>query len=380
MNREPVLIAALSGRALAASASRAGYRPVVVDCFGDADLATAPGDSCCLPAGVRAGFRRSPLIDALDNLQSRCTTPARGLILGTGFEDQPNLIARLADRYPILGSDADTIAAVKDPAVFFPLLKTLGIGYPETQLNPPNDASHWLRKRTGGSGGLHIRPCSAEGKARKHHYFQARVDGQAVSVLAVVGKGGTAFALSKQWCAPARRTPFRYGGAVSNIVIHPDHEGEILEAALAITEAAGLVGLASIDFIIGGDEILCLEVNPRPGATLEVHDDEHGALFEAHLIACAGGDPADFLQNNWASHSAKAAAILYADQGPVTIEIDSWPDWVSDRPKPGTTSALGQPLASVHAEAQTAEEAEQLCKARLAGLEKMLYDSKKGKE
>ena len=36
-----VLIAGFSGRALAQSARRAGFRPLVVDCFGDADTLLA---------------------------------------------------------------------------------------------------------------------------------------------------------------------------------------------------------------------------------------------------------------------------------------------------------------------------------------------------
>ncbi len=46
-----VLIAATSGRALAASARRAGYRPLVADFFGDHDTIARRRDDACTFAG-----------------------------------------------------------------------------------------------------------------------------------------------------------------------------------------------------------------------------------------------------------------------------------------------------------------------------------------
>jgi len=377
---EPILIAALSGRALAASAKRAGFRPLVVDCFGDEDLACQPGDSICLPAGMRVGLRTKPLMKALQALHSKCGQPVKGLVLGSGFEDRPGVIEKLASQFPLLGPDADTIAALKDPTVFFDLLDKLAIPHPDITMDLPDNPDGWLRKRIGGSGGLHIKPCTRTTKATSTTYFQRHVAGQAISVLAIVGKNGTAFALSKQWSAPTPAIPFRYGGAVSHVELPRAQETAALEAALAITEAIDVSGLISIDFVANDQDVLCLEINPRPGATLDVHDDANGTLFEAHIIACGGGDPTVYLQDNWSAHSAKACSVLYADQGPLYVQIETWPDWTTDRPHKNARVAPGQPLASVYAEAQSAQEAEKLCLARLASLEKMLYDSSKQKD
>ena len=380
MAGEPILIAALSGRALAASAKRAGYRPLVVDCFGDQDLACNPGDSICLPARMRVGLRAKPLIDALRALQSKCDQPIKGLILGSGFEDRPGLIEKLDRQFPLLGPDAETIAALKDPRVFFDLLDKLAISHPETQIDAPEKPIGWLRKRIGGSGGLHIKACTAATKATSKAYFQRHITGQPVSVLAIVGKGGTALALSKQWPSPTPATPFRYGGAVSHVDLPAEQETAALDAALAITQAADLKGLTSIDFIANADGVFCLEINPRPGATLDVHDDGKGTMFDAHIIACNGGDPAGYLQDNWVSETAKACAVLYADQGPVQIKTEAWHAWTIDRPHHRARIARGQPLASVLADATSAQEAEKLCIERLASLEKMLYDSTNQKD
>lgn len=381
---EAVLIAALSARALAASARRAGYRPLVVDCFGDQDLAELAEDSRCLPAHMRVGLRRQPLLHALDELVAAGAPQPKGLVLGAGFEDRPNLVRALQSRFPVLGSDADTIAAAKDPDLFFKMLHSLNIDAPETTSTPPKDARGWVKKRVGASGGVHIRRCEdtsvRPSRRQRRFYYQRRVEGDAISVLGVVGKDGTAFAISKQWCTPSKSAPYRFGGAVNTVALAQDREGEVLKAALAITEALGLVGLVSVDFIVGSEGVFCLEVNPRPGATLDIHDDDLGSLFEAHMIACDGGDPAAFLKQNWRQAAAKAIAYLYADQGAVTIDRTDWPDWVRDRPAAGTTLPRGQPLASVHAEAATADAAEHLCRRHVASLEKMLYDNDLGKD
>ncbi|RUT92049.1 hypothetical protein EOD12_35280, partial [Mesorhizobium sp. M7A.T.Ca.TU.009.02.1.1] len=46
---------------------------------------------------------------------------------------------------------------------------------------------------------------------------------------------------------------------------------------------AGLVGLCSADLIRGPDGYKFIEINPRPGATLDIFDDVDAPLIEAHL-------------------------------------------------------------------------------------------------
>ena len=132
MTGETVLIAAFSGRALAQSARRAGYVPLVVDAFGDLDTRAAAEHYAQIPNAVRIGFRAKPLFAALDALVARSGTPPIGIVLGSGFEDRPKLIQTLDPRYRLLGTNAETVAEVKDPRSLFPLLKQLGIAHPET--------------------------------------------------------------------------------------------------------------------------------------------------------------------------------------------------------------------------------------------------------
>jgi predicted ATP-grasp superfamily ATP-dependent carboligase len=234
-------------------------------------------------------------------------------------------------------------------------------------------------KRIGGSGGLHIVACPAHPRVDRRRYFQRRIGGDAVSVLAVMAKGGSAFALSRQWASPLPKRPYRYGGAAGALVLDADLERRLLGACGALAQDLGLVGLVSFDFLVSDGEAALLEANPRPGATLDVFDDGEGRLFRAHVEACLGGDGASVLKSGWSPPVARAAAFLYADRGPLTILTVQWPAWAADRPRRGSVIAKHQPVATVLAEAATVDEAERLCRQRLGLLEDMLYEGRNGK-
>ena len=368
------LIAAFSGRALAQSARRAGYLPLVVDCFGDEDTDAATHDLVCLPARVQIGFVKRPLLSALDTLAAKAPSPPVGLILGGGFECNPKLVAALAARFPLIGNSPETIRRVKDPVEFFGTLTRLGIRHPETRSTPPGDPAGWLMKRIGGSGGLHIHNCPAHVDPDPRRYFQRDCPGEALSIFAAASPRGTAIALSRQWSSPRKRRPYRYGGAVSGTIIDPDLEARLIDIALAVVAEFGLVGLISLDFVLHDGEPLLLEVNPRPGATLDIFDDATGSLFAAHVAACAGDNPAMVLKDRWHPPRAAAATYLYADQGAIAVPSIDWPEWTADRPRPGTEIAQGQPLATVTATALTSSAAENLCRERLSALSELVYE------
>lgn len=375
MTGDPVLIAAYSGRALAASARRAGYAPLVVDAFGDTDTRALAvgyrhlGASNLQPHMLRGAF--SDLTEAHGD--------AIGLVLGAGFESEPGLIAHLAEFDKIFGCTAETVQRCSDPQAFFSLLDHHGIPHPETRLDPPAIGSGWLTKRAGASGGGHIARCKPSPRALPGRYFQREIEGEPVSGLAITSPKGTAFAFSRQWSNPTPRRPFRYGGAVGNIIIDAELEANLVDIMLALCETLQLNGLVSFDFVVRDDEPFLLEVNPRPGATLDILDDDAGTLFKAHVAAATGGDPIAELQAGWAPRT-RAAAYLYADRGKLTVPDVSWPEWTADRPAAGSKVRAHAPLATVLAEAATPEAAEALCGQRLAALEQMLYQTQKSED
>jgi uncharacterized protein len=409
MDRRTVLIVAIAGRALAVSARRAGYLPLVADCFGDEDTRAAAHAHVRLEAGVGVGLDEPEVLAALDALAAGAQP--EGVVCGTGFEDRPQLLAAIARRWKLFGNGARTVSRLKDPAAFAKLCADYGIPHPEISLERPTMqgewlehfpnsrhgrpcpghdgavfgstipatqwlatqwlATEWLAKRKGGAGGLHVRPVLADEPYRSDRYFQRRVGGVPVSVLVLAAPGhfrpgggrATIIGLSSQWSSPTPRHPFRYGGAVRPAVLGGEIETALARAAARIAVAAGLVGLNSVDFLVDDDKFWLLEVNPRPGATMDIFEPATGSLFALHVAACNGELPVACDVDG-----AAAAAIVYAGHDIAAVPAFAWPDWTADRQSAGTPVKADHPVCTVLASAATAADARTLLEQRAAML------------
>jgi uncharacterized protein len=370
---EAVLIAAFSGRSLAQSARRAGYRPFVVDAFGDLDTREAAEDVRVIESAAKTGFTTKPVVAALDELARAAASPI-GLVLGSGFEDKIRLVSALAARFRLLGAPPEIMRACKEPAAFFATLDDLGVDHPTTQVDAPADATGWLSKRIGGSGGRHIRDCGQRPTSRSRRYFQQRLEGIRYSVSGIFSAGDTApksrLILSRQWISPSRTQPYRFGGCVSHPDVDETLAAQLTAIATSVASTLNAAGLASCDFIVSDAKPYLLELNPRPGASLDILDDDSGSMFRDHIAITTGGAPPAISKP---SGQARAIAILHADRGAITLGDVPWPDWSADRGAPHTFVPGGAPLASAVAAADTADAAEALVRERLAELEDLIY-------
>jgi len=356
-----VLIAAASGRALAHSARRGGYLPLVADFFADEDTVALAHDVVRLEHGLARGMEEQSLLAAFDML-SRSRQPI-GVVCGAGFEDRPQLLARIGQRRRLLGNDAQTVATVKDPRAFAALCRDCDIPHPDTILSPPVEPNGWLAKRKGGAGGTHIVTAGRKDRINGECYFQRAIPGTPVSALFLAdGRRAVMLGFSTQWTSPTARHPFRYGGAVRPAAIAPAMADALAAAVYRLMQAIPLVGLNSADFLVDGNEFRLLEINPRPGATLDVFEPAAGSLFALHVAACAGelgGAPPRL-------DGASAAATVYADRDIVALPATQWPDWIADRSIAGTAFKADDPLCTVTAAAATAPAAKALADERLA--------------
>ncbi len=337
-----VVVVALSARALAAAARRAGRRPAAIDLFADQDTRQLAEPCVRLPSATLR-------LDAAALLDALAKPELRGLPLayGAGFEDDPSLLARIAEDRPLLGNGAEVVARVKDPFRFAETLDRLCIPHPPVAQSFDGQTSDCLLKRIGGSGGGHI-TAGSTGAARPGWYVQRRIAGHAVSVLFLAdGRRAVIVGLSRQWSSPTADSPYRYGGAAGPWRCPKRIAQPLADMMNRLAAAFGLVGLNSADFILNGQGFHLLEINPRPGATLDVFDrPPMPPLFALHLEACAGRLP-DRLP---ALPDCRAAEVVYAD-GPAQIGVDlRWPAWTADRPVTPAALAAGQPICTVLAD------------------------------
>lgn len=355
---EPVLICALSGRALAQAARAAGYAPVVLDAFGDIDMREAATAWQRVPVGRRWTFRRRPLLAAA----ARLAPPPIPLVWGSGFERATDLLDALAAGRRLWGNPSSLVQTAKDPWRFAAVARSLGLPHPELRPTLPHPRSGWLSKRAGAAGGGHVRP-AVRGQLRgRGWYWQRRVQGTPHSAL-VVGNGRDArtLALARQLLAPSPGRPYRFGGVVAPAALSHVVAGHAARAAATLAAGLGVRGLVSVDLLIHGDEVSVLELNPRPGASLDAHRRTLPLdLFAIHVEACQGGT----LPAAPSGRGASGSLIVHAGHFSVVPLGFAWPDWAADRSPPGTRIDAGGPLCTVLAEGADGADVERRLRAR----------------
>ncbi|MGB2933088.1 MAG: ATP-grasp domain-containing protein [Methyloceanibacter sp.] len=363
-----VLIAAISGRALAAAARRAGLTPLVADFFADADTGRMAHSCRKFDSPLKHGMRWASLDPALEALAREAPSPVLGLIYGSGFEDRVELLAKLAERWPLLGNGPREVERVKAPESFFAELASLGVSHPRTVIDPPLAGKGWLTKRRGGAGGSHV---AVAGQPQTptlsdRSYFQEEVEGRPVSAL-FVGDGARARVLgfSQQWTAPTRASSWRYGGAVRPAELSSELELRMTEAVERVACAFQLKGLGSADFLVGEGRdgaAFLLEINPRPGATLDIFDSDDEPLLGLHLDAVLSHR---LPEGPLRLQGASSAAIVYASE-PFMVSAEMiWPDWAADQPGCGDWIDKNRPICTVLARAETGVTARRLVEDRI---------------
>jgi uncharacterized protein len=110
---------------------------------------------------------------------------------------------------------------------------------------------------------------------------------------------------------------------------------------------------------VSADAVWLIEINPRPGATLDVFESNEAPLFARHVAACEGR-----LKPASPSLQFKAAEIVYAPCDIMAPDGQNWPDWMVDRPSPGTRIAAGDPLCTTLAAGATVDLARALASER----------------
>lgn len=363
---EPLLIAAVTARPLAASARRGGYAAAVLDLFADADTRALgyPCRNVC--RGDALHFDAPRLLAAADELapRGRCA----GVVFGSGFESSTRLMARLARGRHLLGNSPDTVAAIKNPAPLAELLRRLEIPHPETRLAPPADPAGWLAKRRGGAGGIHV-AAAAAARRGKDVYYQRFVPGRNLSALFLAdGRRALIVGWNEQWAA-GPDTPWLYGGGMGSIALPPPRAAEVSAAVDRVVAATGLLGLNGLDFIVGEDGWHAVEINPRPTAALEYYDaDWPRGLLAAHIEACDGALPAALPS----AGPARGHSIVFAPR-PVAVRPGfRFPAWCRDIPNPGTLIPAHGPVCTVHAEGADSDGIRRMIAGRKAEIESLL--------
>ena len=358
-----VIIAAVSARPYVQAAVAAGYEVIALDAFADSDTQSVATAAYAIKYGQN-GFDMADFEACLKKID--CSDVV-GFAYASGFDAASDLLEKVSQRIPLIGNSPKVVRNLKRPLQLFTLLNVLQIPHPEVSFKPLENATGWLYKHCGGSGGTHIRkalPLTSI-SPQPGYYFQREAQGVPISLLfAANGLQIRVVGFNMQWLSPSPAMPYRYGGAVSNVELPESAKQQLMYAAQQLTLAVGLRGLNSLDAMLDGDQVQVLEVNPRLSATFDLYQSAECNLFDLHVRAC------DRDISAWPpiAQRAKAHHIVYAPCNLTLPDSTEWPDWVADIPPSGSVIAADSPLCTLFAEADSADEAQKLVMLRTHAL------------
>lgn len=361
--RGPLLIVGASGRAAAASARRAGFDPVVVDVFADADTKRLAEARQCPPAAYPRGLLR----------YTRGPRHAPLMYTG-GLENHPDLIARLCRSRALYGNGPEALRLVRDPVALAAACRARGLPFAEARCPAEGlpKTGRWLRKPRAGSGGVGIRVAdTADVTADASAVFQRFVPGRRMSAVFVSRHrecelvGVTEQLVGERW---THARPFGYAGSLGPVEPPPG----LLRLGCAITDWADLRGIWGLDFILRNGSPVPIEVNPRYPASVEVIELACGvALLDRHAGVFEETRPRSLTRPR--KCRAVGKAIYYAPHRLTVPAIGPWQEAVvyaatvwrrpdfADVPEPGSVVEPGHPVLTILTEAGTDAE----CLARL---------------
>lgn len=357
-----IAVAGQSVRLLAQAAAQDGFDVVALDVFGDVDTCAVASHWIGIGSPSPPRIDGERLLSALAELKRQ--GEVSGWVAGSGLEGQPALLAQGAALLPLWGTEPAAVARVRDPATFFDVLAAHDIEHPPWSRQAPADPDGWLSKDAQACGGWHVREASdpADVAPGVHGYFQRRVSGHAMSAT-FLGNGRDAIVLgfNRQLVGRIGARPYVFCGVVGPVPVPDEVARQVRRAVSILTDAFGLRGLASLDFMLDGIRCSVLEVNPRPTASLAAY--RAWRPLAAHVHACRQGrmprsPPPD--------GAVTGCEIVFARQ-PMHL-TPAGARWLSeaadvhDLPRAGQQFAAEDPVCSVGA--QGATEADVLARLR----------------
>jgi uncharacterized protein len=388
-SRRDLVVVGASVRAIAVSAARAGWSVHAADLFADLDLRRA---AASVVRVTGRGPRGYPL-----GLPATAASFPSGPWLYTGaLENHPDTIDELAALRPLAGCVGATLRAVRDPARLAASVRAAGLCFPSTVADPagvPTDGSFLVKPRAsaGGRGIRRWRGRVTNGDSAGL-VWQRFVAGTPWSAACVADRhGGRLLAASRPftglaWCAADR---FTYCGSLDSPLdgVPDGLRRQFDRAARAIAADFGLVGLFGIDMIVDPrGRAHVVEVNPRPTASMELHERATGVSLAAlHLAACGFPSPCRASEATPARDGVWAKAVVFATRRvrsvapPAARVATVTGDWteadgapaLADLPRGGAVLPARGPIVTVFARGDTPARSLATLRTRVAAVRRL---------
>ena len=331
-------------------------------------------------------------------------------ILTGGAELRSELVKKVSEQIPLLGPDAESVAAISDSFSWLRVLHESGCRVPAMKIKLPVDylTNDWLVKLRGNCGGSGVQVLDEKFKGFdvegwvNDSYFQKRIPGQSMSAVLVSRRStaslaSTTFSLgyTRQWlatdfvdesedCRIAR--PFAYHGSVGPLEVSESVQLQVERITNLLAQKFAMQGVWGIDFVLDAEgQVWPVDFNPRITASAELFEaaiarseNKVRSLVDLHLLACCSmnGDEKEFkkLAADRAAFSdeenCEAKRIVFLGSEPIEIDKAKWeqlsryyvPDFfqsnqtgvsIADVPPLGDRIEAGRPLLTIRSRAKT---------------------------
>ena len=308
----------------------------------DDDAHIRHADHAVLLDGVGAG----PYLDIEQVIQAVKQSGATFLHPGYGFLSENAELARAcaAAGVVFIGPSAEVLEVFGDKAKARQLAEAQDVPVvPGTRLSPsPAETEEFLSthgsvmiKATAGGGGRGLRrvsratdlPTMIEECAREaEQYFGSRefflekyIEAPRHIEIQVISDGSSSQHLGERDCSVQRRNQ-KVVEIAPSPDLDPDLRSRMTGAALRIAETAGLSSLATVEFLVSGDDFYFMEVNPRLQVEHTVTEEVTGVDLVAAQLRIALGQSLDELGlsnppavNGFAVQARVNAEVIHPD-------------------------------------------------------------------
>ncbi|MDG6244332.1 MAG: ATP-grasp domain-containing protein [Methanolobus sp.] len=367
-----ILVIGFSTRNIVCSGSRAGYKMYSIDAFCDHDLVQCAAGARKLKIAETFDIKDISTIQLTEMIKD-LNVEFDAIIPGSGFEtmDWELLYGK------VLGNEPHIMASVSDKYNFSSIMERLSIPHPKTVLLCEIESLRLpvMVKPACSGGGIFNMKVETERDigilreklkdksfpaAKGRFIAQEYITGIPASVSVISTKEkAVAVAVNEQLVGTPWLTdiPFAYCGNIT-----PYETPWALKMKLVAEElvlSLGLVGSNGVDFIIGEDGPVVIEVNARLQGSLDTVEMATGInMFDAHMRAFEGC--ADIVADK-ATRATRYAgrAILYAEKD-IVISSAAHRELlgmnVCDIPVSGQLIKYGEPVVSVISTGESREE------------------------
>jgi len=368
---ERVGVVGLNSRAVAESAGRAGLDVYLAGYYQDADLGGRAFSMQRNPLGpdLEGDYSAGALVDfAIEKLAGLVDS----MIPTSAIGCNAFLLRKLEREFEILGNGSGLVEGIKAWKSMERILKKSGAEFPETVVVGSVDELRRAVERVGfpavlkspyegGGVGQHLlrdgddpgRMSWAFGKGEEL-LLQSYVSGIPVSASVLsTGKDAVTISVNRQLIGTREFNAMKEFTYCGNLVpLDSGMNEKIAGVSQRIASNAGLVGSIGIDYVMSGEGIYFMEVNPRLQDTIECVERYRGInLVEKHIDAINGV----VVGPEFKSDRCFGKGILFAG-GRVMIDGLGKAGDVADIPPNGSVIRAQEPVCSMFAEGEGNEE------------------------